>query len=845
MFSHLLFKEFWPVTTKKGKIPNLETILSAINAPGLKDKINIRFSLAKYPRERIEKELKRIEEKLDRKERGKELFSILAKVGEISTLSFEFDNLSLEEASSAVVKIEKVAGISHKEIFAVHSGNGLHIYMPTRDSLTLEDFTLFNSIYYDRMYKNLAKICDIKTKTGEVTHWDIKGLSSWNAMGRVPGTINEKRDKTTGLPIKKDVTAISIAKDEPQRDFSDIVSTILGKKIHVPSVVRAVKIQRVKDSEGVEGDVESLKTPIGNCDFIAHCAKNISQIREPERFNMFRILSNAENGKAVAKYIYSKHPEFNTATFDDKFDRSYQYRNISCGEVHRSFPGCVSCPHFKKIVRPSQLLADNKWAVSREVRFRNIKADGTRGEKVDIPALSQYLLESFSDGICTDAGRRELYLYFENKWSYLTSEILYADYILPITGQVGDVIDKFQRAIYKTLASAVISKSKEEIMGRQGHLYFQNFILDTKTGEKLSHCPELSSNWVIPYDYRDPTPEEMMEWYDFLFQVCGDGLEGESRTNVLQEHFGYVLGGEPPASYGKCLYLFGGSDNGKSTYASIIRSLLPGKLTATFNANALCSNTVPNIKDSLVAIDDDLSVSGNSSFLKDDGIFKKIITGDPVPMKKMRENIVDAVVRAKIMVLSNSLPTSSDKTQGYYKRLSFVLFPNTFTEGNSDIKNRIAKRCKFAILQWGIEGYKRLSEKRKFSQSCDQEALMGETKRRNDPVIDFLENNYYLDEEWHYYRQFGKAPSFLHENYPEVETVYGHYSRWSDRIGNRRKVNLNEFKRRVRHFCRDKDPRFLTSRIDPIEARQYRGDNGKHMKRKYYAWGLKEGEEDE
>ena len=80
---------------------------------------------------------------------------------------------------------------------------------------------------------------------------------------------------------------------------------------------------------------------------------------------------------------------------------------------------------------------------------------------------------------------------------------------------------------------------------------------------------------------------------------------------------------------------------------------------------------------------------------------KKLTGGDLIGFEYKNKNPFEAKNYAKILIATNSLPTTSDKTLGFYRRWMIIDFPNQFSEKKDILKDipeeeyeSLALKCK-------------------------------------------------------------------------------------------------------------------------------------------------------
>ena len=68
-------------------------------------------------------------------------------------------------------------------------------------------------------------------------------------------------------------------------------------------------------------------------------------------------------------------------------------------------------------------------------------------------------------------------------------------------------------------------------------------------------------------------------------------------------------------------------------------------------------------------------------------VLKKLTGGDLIGFEYKGKNPFDEKNYAKILIATNNLPTTTDKTIGFYRRWMIIDFPNRFTEARDILKD--------------------------------------------------------------------------------------------------------------------------------------------------------------
>ena len=182
----------------------------------------------------------------------------------------------------------------------------------------------------------------------------------------------------------------------------------------------------------------------------------------------------------------------------------------------------------------------------------------------------------------------------------------------------------------------------------------------------------------IPWELGDNSDTPTM---DKLFKEW----VGENYVQTLYEIIAYCCYRNYPIQTLFCLY--GNGRNGKSQFLKIL-----SKFTGMEN---LCSTDLDmlagrnrNRFETVKLYKKLVCLMGETNFgvLDSSAIIKKLTGGDVIGFEIKGKNPFDDYNYAKILIASNSLPTSEDTSEGFYRRWVIIDFPNQFKEGKDIIE---------------------------------------------------------------------------------------------------------------------------------------------------------------
>jgi putative DNA primase/helicase len=238
-----------------------------------------------------------------------------------------------------------------------------------------------------------------------------------------------------------------------------------------------------------------------------------------------------------------------------------------------------------------------------------------------------------------------------------------------------------------------------------------NGLLHVATGKLLPLSPDyfgLAASGVV-FDPSAPAPRN---WLAFMHQLHADD---EKAIGATQQVFGYAL--TPDTSHQKIALWVGPRRAGKGTIARVMTALLGGSAVAAPTMASLATNfglwpligkTLAIISDARIGARTDkaaiverlLSISGEDA-LSVDRKFKKPWKGK---------------LSTRFVVMTNELPSFSDGSGALASRFVVIVLTKSFY-GSEDLLLTEKLTAELSgILNWSIEGYRRLRKDGHFIQ---------------------------------------------------------------------------------------------------------------------------------
>lgn len=280
-----------------------------------------------------------------------------------------------------------------------------------------------------------------------------------------------------------------------------------------------------------------------------------------------------------------------------------------------------------------------------------------------------------------------------------------------------------------------------------------------------SHKKEDYFLHVLSYNYNPKA--DCQRFRRFLDEVLPD----KDVQLVLQEFIGCCL--NPGIKLEKVLCCVGTGFNGKSVFSEIILSLFGEDNVCSFNINSLCDDkgySRAMIKNKLLNYSSDF---GGKIF--SNGIFKQLASGEPVEARRLYKEPEIIRSYARLAFNCNSMPSSTDTSFGFRRRLLIVPFNVKIEKNKADPD--LAKKLKAelpGILVWAIQGLERfIRNGKKLSHSVTLDDLEQAYKEDTDNVVMFLERKGYKPDKQNttgLNTLFNEYKNFCNDNHIKPET---------------------------------------------------------------------------
>ena len=329
------------------------------------------------------------------------------------------------------------------------------------------------------------------------------------------------------------------------------------------------------------------------------------------------------------------------------------------------------------------------------------------------------------------------FFYTKNKMFYVWNEDLHKY-------ELSDEIDMLNQISQSLGIDTINSRTKTELIagfqqiGRKkipkeaplSWVQFKNKICDFKTGDIFEASPEYYLTnplpWEIGKDESTPTIDALFtEWVGKDYKLT---LEQIASYCVSSEQFMQRL-----------IALVGGGSNGKGTFIKFIKRLLGAENMASSELKELSENQfeTASIYKKLACVMGEISYED----LKNTNQIKKLAGEDDIRFCFKGKTPFSEKSITTLIVATNSLPRTPDKTMGFYRKFLIVDFPNQFTEIKQGLIEKIPEVEFKNFCKRILRVLKELYQNQKFENEGNFQERMDRYEERSNPILKFIESN--------------------------------------------------------------------------------------------------------
>ena len=635
-----------------------------------------------------------------------------------NVIPFDIDGIDKSKIKETWFAACEALGLTPERNGATFSGNGIWIF--TNSPVEIRDSSYFEDtrIYYKELCHRINEKLTAKGLLGKAdpTCWSAARLA------RMPETLNIKKEKETA----KAYTLNPIIEE----------SLDLIKASGIPVLGKEDQLDKNFMKGYPSPDAKEILSEERGCKFLASCKEKPNEVSEEQWYAMLGITDWLPNGRTTSHEYSRGYKGYSAQETDRKADQAKQNAGPrTCKNVNAIWGKCGACRHFNKITSPIQIRGAD-FVVTEKTGFWSYKQtkDGAVVlNKPEVMDMVKYFKRNHT--FVSVPETQELFIFNGKHWeekhtSYL--QIYAKDRFNPSVST--HLYDEFKKNVLltNTVQREWFFKSTA------GKFNLQNGVYDMVTRTLVKHSEEFGFINVLPYEY--DSAARCPQFKKFMADVT---LNREDLSKILLEFAGYSLSNED-CWLQKAMFLSGSGANGKSTYADVLRAIAgednvsSQRLERLGNpqVNALLENKLLNI-----------SEETSSGAFFDGQDFKELVAGGHMNIKRLYKNQYTIVNRTKLIMLCNELPTATDGTHGFFRRLVIVPFDARFDEGTRD--PFILKKLKSelpGIFNLVVEHYRELKANGKLSDSSNSKASNNRYMYDADIASSWIRENFIVDD---------------------------------------------------------------------------------------------------
>lgn len=325
-----------------------------------------------------------------------------------------------------------------------------------------------------------------------------------------------------------------------------------------------------------------------------------------------------------------------------------------------------------------------------------------------------------------------------------------------------------------TLVDQVVTTIQRTILGKlapQDGISLKNGYLCPGSLLLKKHSPD--NNCLRYLDVEFDVAAKAPLFHKMLADIFGrdDVEDRKSKIECLQEFVGACLFGIAPR-FAKILVGLGKGANGKTTLQEVLRrALFPVRARTVSPTNW----SKPYFLSSLHGVDFNLVSELPEGEVFSSEYFKAVVTGDQVQARNPGEKPFHFSPSAGHFFSTNELPTGSDFSFGFARRVIIMSFTQNFSETSKDSKHDVQELILEheipGILQWALAGAERILSQKCYTIGYWHERHMLAWQKDSDIVLAFLDACTFD----HRKKKDGLSPFY---------EIYENFKIWSSLTGN-------------------------------------------------------------
>lgn len=302
-----------------------------------------------------------------------------------------------------------------------------------------------------------------------------------------------------------------------------------------------------------------------------------------------------------------------------------------------------------------------------------------------------------------------LYVYNGKYYEKVTTETFLNEVIKTVLTKIG-VGKMYCKFSNKFIAKECLSGMENKRLGRfipnRRYIVFSNGIFDIKEGVLKPFGRDMRTDIVLDIDYDKDAVNSL--WESKIVEI----IPNREMRDAFQMFCGSLLIDRDEVRIEYVCFLLGPGSNGKSIIASAIANVFGDEYFTNFDPDQLLNDKqrmyhLAALDGAIANFTDDLQQGSLSS-----SGFKSFASGAKFEARHPYGKRVFKVKAPPLLCCSNALPSTTDDSWGYHRRILPIYSSNrVWTEKDQDSSLKYKLSCneaRTAIFNWIYEGYRKI-----------------------------------------------------------------------------------------------------------------------------------------
>lgn len=301
------------------------------------------------------------------------------------------------------------------------------------------------------------------------------------------------------------------------------------------------------------------------------------------------------------------------------------------------------------------------------------------------------------------------------------------------------LLERYDKSVLRKTSEQLLAcgiTNRDDFGTPPGKVAVDNGLLELQTGDIRPIEPEDRVLWKLPIEFNENAECPRFE------RTLDEWVPDREARNQLQEFVGYGLDFNN-TDHDKMLMLTGPSRTGKSTFLSVINSLFGGlNNTSHISIQELAKSrwSVAELENTPVNIYHDL----DSKDIARTGVVKQLASGEPMKAERKHQDPFTLRPRTKHLFSANRVPECTHADDAFYNRWLIIEFLQQRSKDDQDreLDEKLTTPSELSgILNWAIDGYRRLESQGKFTNEPESDEARGMWRNNGGSIERFIQNH--------------------------------------------------------------------------------------------------------